>query len=113
MIQFYPQREERMGGGPGGRFYLAELTEILPALLGEFAGKVQLIYIDPPFASGADYAKKVYIRRNPRVAEAIAKAEEELDIEIDSEAAADIVTVGDAVEAIKMVKKNKNDKKPL
>ena len=39
--------------------------------------------------------------------------EEELDIEIDSEAAADIVTVGGAVEAIKMVKKNKNDKKPL
>ena len=39
--------------------------------------------------------------------------EEELYIEIDSEAAADIVTVGDAVEAIKMVKKNKNDKKPL
>ena len=39
--------------------------------------------------------------------------EEELDIEIDSEAAADIVTVGDAVEAIKMVKKNKNDKKSL
>ena len=39
--------------------------------------------------------------------------EEELDIEIDSEATADIVTVGDAVEAIKMVKKNKNDKKPL
>ena len=39
--------------------------------------------------------------------------EEELDIEIDSEAAADIVTVGDVVEAIKMVKKNKNDKKPL
>ena len=27
--------------------------------------------------------------------------------------AADIVTVGDAVEAIKMVKKNKNDKSPL
>ena len=52
MIQFYPQREERMGGGPGGRFYLAELTEILPALLGEFTGKVQLIYIDPPFGTG-------------------------------------------------------------
>ena len=39
--------------------------------------------------------------------------EEELDIEIASEAAADIVTVGNAVEAIKMVKKNKNDKKAL
>ncbi len=43
--------------------------------------KVNLVYIDPPFASGADYAKKVYIRKNPQVAEAIAKAEQELDIE--------------------------------
>lgn len=43
--------------------------------------KVDLVYIDPPFASGADYAKKVYIRRNPKIAEAIAKAEEELDID--------------------------------
>lgn len=41
--------------------------------------QVDLVYIDPPFASGADYAKKVYIRRNPKVAEAIAQAEEELD----------------------------------
>lgn len=43
--------------------------------------KVDLVYIDPPFASGADYAKKVYIRKNPQVAEAISKAEQELDIE--------------------------------
>ncbi len=39
--------------------------------------KVDLVYIDPPFASGADYAKKVYIRRNPKVAEAIKQAEKE------------------------------------
>ena len=43
--------------------------------------QVDLVYIDPPFASGADYAKKVYIRRNPRVAEAIAQAEQELDVD--------------------------------
>lgn len=43
--------------------------------------QVDLVYIDPPFASGADYAKKVYIRRNPKVAEAIAQAENELDVE--------------------------------
>lgn len=43
--------------------------------------KVDLVYIDPPFASGADYAKKVYLRRNPKVAEAVAKAEKELDNE--------------------------------
>lgn len=41
--------------------------------------KVDLVYIDPPFASGADYAKKIYIRSNPLVANAIKKAEEEVD----------------------------------
>jgi adenine-specific DNA-methyltransferase len=48
------------------------------AYLREQGIDVDLVYIDPPFASGADYAKKIYIRRNPKVAEAIAKAEEEL-----------------------------------
>ncbi len=43
--------------------------------------KVDLVYIDPPFASGADYAKKVYVRDNPKVAATIAQAEKELDIE--------------------------------
>ena len=41
--------------------------------------KVDLVYIDPPFASGADYAKKVYVRRNPKVAEAIKQTETEVD----------------------------------
>ena len=35
------------------------------AYLKEQGIQVDLVYIDPPFASGADYAKKVYIRRNP------------------------------------------------
>jgi adenine specific DNA methylase Mod len=29
---------------------------ILPSLLPEFAGKVDLIYIDPPFDTGADFS---------------------------------------------------------
>ena len=29
---------------------------VLPSLLPEFAGKVNLIYIDPPFATGADFS---------------------------------------------------------
>lgn len=41
--------------------------------------EVDLVYIDPPFASGADYAKKIYIRRNPLVQKAIAEAEQNLD----------------------------------
>lgn len=49
------------------------------AYLKENGIKVDLVYIDPPFASGADYAKKVYIRRNPLVAKAIQKASQELE----------------------------------
>lgn len=49
------------------------------AYLKEQGIKVDLVYIDPPFASGADYAKKVYIRRNPLVAKAIKQAEQELE----------------------------------
>ena len=51
------------------------------AYLKENDIKVDLVYIDPPFASGADYAKKIYIRRNPKVSEAIKKAEETLEDE--------------------------------
>lgn len=51
------------------------------AYLKEKGIKVDLVYIDPPFASGADYAKKVYLRRNPKLAEKIAAAEQEMDIE--------------------------------
>lgn len=49
------------------------------AYLKEQNIKADLVYIDPPFASGADYAKKVYIRKNPKLAEKIAQAEKELD----------------------------------
>ena len=43
--------------------------------------KIDLVYIDPPFASGADYAKKIHLRKNPKVAQSIAAAEQELDLE--------------------------------
>jgi adenine-specific DNA-methyltransferase len=51
------------------------------AYLKEQGIKVDLVYIDPPFASGADYAKKVHLRRNPKLAEKVAAAEQEMDIE--------------------------------
>lgn len=56
------------------------------AYLKEKGVQVDLVYIDPPFASGADYAKKVYIRRNPKIAEAIRKAEEEMKMDDDFKA---------------------------
>lgn len=51
------------------------------AYLKENNIKVDLVYIDPPFASGADYAKTVFLRRNPKIAETIKKTEEKLEIE--------------------------------
>jgi adenine-specific DNA-methyltransferase len=42
---------------------------------------LDLVYIDPPFASGAGYAKTVYLRRNPHKAEEIAQAEAELELD--------------------------------
>jgi adenine-specific DNA-methyltransferase len=51
------------------------------AYLKEKGIKVDLVYIDPPFASGADYAKSVYLRKNPKLAERVAAAEEEMNFE--------------------------------
>jgi adenine-specific DNA-methyltransferase len=47
------------------------------AYLKEQGIKIDLVYIDPPFASGADYAKKVYLRRNPKKAAELAELEEQ------------------------------------
>lgn len=49
------------------------------AYLKDKGMEVDLVYIDPPFASGADYAKKIHVRRNPLVQKAINDAEQQLD----------------------------------
>lgn len=51
------------------------------AWLKEKGIKVDLVYIDPPFASSRDYAKKVYLRRNPKKAEALARVDDRIDSE--------------------------------
>ena len=77
------EKTETVGGGGGADGNLVIRGECVSACayLKEQGILVDLVYIDPPFASGADYAKKVYIRRNPKLAEAIAAAEQELDID--------------------------------
>ncbi len=68
-------------GGPSENLVIR--GECIPACayLKEKGIKVDLVYIDPPFASGADYAKKVYLRRNPKLAEKMAAAEQEMELE--------------------------------
>lgn len=43
---------------------------VLPSLLQEFAGKVNLIYIDPPFNVGADFSFTAAIPEDPETGEA-------------------------------------------
>lgn len=73
--------QERVGRNQNGNLVLRGECLSACAYLKDKGITVDLVYIDPPFASGADYAKKVYLRRNPKVAEAIRQAESELDIE--------------------------------
>src|SRR5258708_1551031 len=42
---------------------------VLPSLLPEFGGKVNLIYIDPPFDTGADFSYTAVVPNNPEVEE--------------------------------------------
>ena len=75
------EKQETVGDNTDGNMVIRGECVSACAYLKAQGIQVDLVYIDPPFASGADYAKQVYIRRNPKVAEAIAQAEQELDIE--------------------------------
>ena len=75
------EKQETVGKNADGNMVIRGECVSACAYLKEQGIQVDLVYIDPPFASGADYAKKVYVRRNPKVAEAIKQAEQELDIE--------------------------------
>lgn len=74
------EKQETVGKNLDGNMVIRGECVSACAYLKEQGVQVDLVYIDPPFASGADYAKQVYIRRNPKIAEAIAQAEQELDI---------------------------------
>lgn len=75
------ENQETVGTNPDGNMVIRGECVSACAYLKSKGIQVDLVYIDPPFASGADYAKKVYIRRNPKVAEAIAQVEQELDVD--------------------------------
>ena len=79
MPLYEAESREVVGRNPNRNLVLRGECLSACAYLAEKGVKVDLVYIDPPFASGADYAKKIYIRRNPRVAEALAQAETALE----------------------------------
>ena len=78
MVKYDLLREEPVGSNPQGNMVVRGDCVSTCAYLRDQGIKVDLVYIDPPFASGADYAKKVYLRHNPALAERIEEAEKEL-----------------------------------
>jgi DNA modification methylase len=65
-IQFYPAQESEVYGDKNvkdfNKLFWGDNLQVLSNLLKEYRGGIDLIYIDPPFDSKADYVKKVKIR---------------------------------------------------
>lgn len=66
--QFYPAQLKEVHGeevdGWRNKVYWGDNLQVMSHLLKEYRGKVDLIYIDPPFDSKADYKKKIQVKGN-------------------------------------------------
>jgi len=67
--QYYPaQLRESYGEEQNGwinKIFWGDNLQVMSHLLKEYRGKIDLIYIDPPFDSKADYKKQIKVRRQP------------------------------------------------
>lgn len=65
-IEWFPAQEKEVYGNTKAKdfnkLFWGDNLQVLSHLLKEYRGKVDLIYIDPPFDSKADYVKRVKIR---------------------------------------------------
>lgn len=65
-VEYFPAQEKEVYGDKQAsefnKLFWGDNMQVLSHLLKEYRGKVDLIYIDPPFDSKADYVKKVKIR---------------------------------------------------
>lgn len=77
--QYYPAQLKEVHGeevdGWRNKIYWGDNLQVMSHLLKEFRGKIDLIYIDPPFDSRADYKKTVSIKGS-KVANAHSSFEE-------------------------------------
>ncbi len=65
-IEYFPAQEKEMYGDLNAKefnkLFWGDNLQVLSHLLKEYRGEIDLVYIDPPFDSKADYIKKVKIR---------------------------------------------------
>ena len=66
LTQYFPaQLRERYGEEKDGwinKIFWGDNLQVMSHMLKEFRGKIDLIYIDPPFDSKADYKKKIEVK---------------------------------------------------
>lgn len=69
--QYYPaQLKESFGEPKNGwmnKIFWGDNLQVMSHMLKDFRGKIDLIYIDPPFDSKADYKKKIEIKGSQRI----------------------------------------------
>ena len=79
--QYYPaQLRERYGEETNGwinKIFWGDNLQVMRHLLKEYRGKVQLIYIDPPFDSRADYKKQIKIKNKTAMSDAMSFEEKQ------------------------------------
>lgn len=65
-VEYYPAQEKEVYGDKESidfnKIFWGDNFQVISHLLKEYRGKVNLIYIDPPFDSKADYVKKIKIK---------------------------------------------------
>lgn len=66
-VEYFPAQEKEIYGKPAKAGWLNKLfwgdnLQVLSHLLKDYRGKIDLVYIDPPFDSKADYIKRVQVR---------------------------------------------------
>jgi len=66
--QYYPAQLKESYGEPKdgwmNKIFWGDNLQVMSHLLKDYRGKIDLIYIDPPFASNADYKKKIKIKKS-------------------------------------------------
>lgn len=78
--QYYPaQLKEKYGEEKDGwinKIFWGDNLQVMSHMLKEYRGKINLIYIDPPFDSKADYKKKIKLKGKKEVSNDINSFEE-------------------------------------
>lgn len=79
--QYYPaQLKESFGEPKNGwmnKIFWGDNLQVMSHLLKEFRGKIDLIYIDPPFDSKADYKKKIKVKGKEIIGDSLAFEEKQ------------------------------------